>query len=99
MLFPAASPPSSPPRVVITGAGIFTALGIGWKPNAEGFRYGKAAFRPVSLFDVSRQRAKTAAESDLPANLPPTRLSSRQLVRLDRADKMLLLAASEAWQQ
>jgi 3-oxoacyl-[acyl-carrier-protein] synthase II len=99
MLFPARSSPQKPARVVATGAGIVTALGSGWKPNAEGFRAGRTAFRPVSLFDVSRQRAKTAAEADLPATLPPTHLNSHRLSRLDRAGKMLLLAAHEAWQQ
>jgi 3-oxoacyl-[acyl-carrier-protein] synthase II len=99
MLFPTARPPACPARVVITGAGIVTALGIGWKPNAEGFRAGKAAFRPVSLFDVSRQRAKIAAEVDLPADLPPTRLRAKQVARLDRAASLLLLAVTEAWQQ
>src|ERR1035437_9596799 len=99
MLFPACSPPCPPPRVVITGAGIVTALGAGWKPNAEGFRAGKRAFRQITQFDVSRQRVKTAAEVELPATLPPTRLSSRQAARLDRAGAMLLLAAQEAWQQ
>jgi 3-oxoacyl-[acyl-carrier-protein] synthase II len=85
--------------VVVTGAGIVTALGIGWTPNAAGFRAGRTAFRPVTLFDVSRQRVKTAAQVDLPATLPSTRLSPRQLARLDRAGTMLLLAAREAWQQ
>ncbi|MGO9199380.1 MAG: beta-ketoacyl-[acyl-carrier-protein] synthase family protein [Limisphaerales bacterium] len=99
MLFPAHSAPGSPPRVVITGAGIVTALGIGWKPNAGGFRLGKSAFRPISQFDVSRQRVKTAAEVDLPATLPPTHLNPREVSRLDRAGTMLLLAAQEAWQQ
>jgi 3-oxoacyl-[acyl-carrier-protein] synthase II len=83
----------------VTGAGIVTALGLGWKTNADGFRAGRTAFRPVSLFDVSRQRAKTAAEVDMPSSLPPTRLDQRRTERLDRAGKMLLLAAHEAWQQ
>ena len=97
MLFPSTSPLPTPPRVVITGAGIITALGRGWKPNAEGFRAGRTAFRPVSLFDVSRQRAKLAAEVDLPSTLPPTRLNARQATRLDRAASLLLLSACEAW--
>jgi 3-oxoacyl-[acyl-carrier-protein] synthase II len=85
--------------VVITGAGIITALGAGWKPNAEGFRRGRVAFRPVSSFDVSRQRVKTAGELDLPATLPATQLSGRQIARLDRSSILLLTAACEAWEQ
>lgn len=99
MLFPPPSKPPTPHRVVITGAGIVTALGFGWRANADGFRVGRQAFRPVTLFDVSRQRSKIAAEIDLPAQLPATKLSPRQLTRLDRATKMLLLAAHEAWMQ
>jgi 3-oxoacyl-[acyl-carrier-protein] synthase II len=85
--------------VVVTGVGIVTALGCGWKPNAAGFRAGRSAFRPVSLFDVSRQRVKRAAEVDLPAVPLKTRLSPRQNSRLDRAASLLLLASVEAWQQ
>jgi 3-oxoacyl-[acyl-carrier-protein] synthase II len=99
MLFPVSPSSAAPPRVVITGVGIVTALGSGWKPNAEGFRTGRRAFRPVTQFDVTRQRVKIAAEVDLPENLPPTRLTARQFSRLDRAGKMLLLAAHEAWRQ
>src|SRR5207244_2617671 len=69
VLFPPSCHVSSPPRTVITGAGIITALGQGWKANAEGFRAGRVAVRSVSLFDVSRQRVKTAAEVNLPASL------------------------------
>jgi 3-oxoacyl-[acyl-carrier-protein] synthase II len=101
VLFP--SPKSSaatpPDRVVVTGTGIITALGSGWHANAEGFRAGRPAFRPVTLFDVSRQRAKIAAEIDLPAELPPTNLSANSTRRLDRATRMLLQAAHEAWIQ
>jgi 3-oxoacyl-[acyl-carrier-protein] synthase II len=84
---------------VITGAGLVTPLGIGWPVNADGFRTGRAAFGPVRQFDVARHRAKTAAEVDLPPELPPTRLTPRLVRRLDRASRMLLWAAHEAWQQ
>jgi len=85
--------------VVITGAGIVTSLGQGWKQNAAAFRAGKTGFRPVTCFDVSRQRVKTAAVVDLPAVLPATQLTERQRRRLDRGGILLLLAAHEAWQQ
>lgn len=100
MLFPSNHPlPATPLRVVATGAGIVTALGIGWRANADGLRTGRPAFRTVTLFDVSRQRAKIAAEADLPASLPPSRLSGKVVGRLDRGAKMLWLAAHEAWDQ
>lgn len=86
-------------RVVVTGAGIVSPLGNGWKSNAEGFRIGRVAARPVSLFDVSRQKAKVAAEVDLPEALPTGRLTPRQAARLDRGAKLLLLATAEAWRQ
>jgi 3-oxoacyl-[acyl-carrier-protein] synthase II len=85
--------------VVITGAGIVTALGQGWKSNAEGFQSGRRAFQPITVFDASRQRVQVAAEAILPETLPKTRLSRRETTRLDRAGKLLLLAGQEAWEQ
>jgi 3-oxoacyl-[acyl-carrier-protein] synthase II len=76
-----------------------TALGLDWESNAKGFRLGRTAFCPVTLFDVSRQRVKTAAEVALPAEMPATNLSPRAATRLDRASRLLLLAARQAWQQ
>jgi len=99
VLFPPLKPLDTANRVVVTGAGIVTALGAGWKINAEGFRAGKTAFRTVTLFDISRQRTKIAAEIDLPEDLPATRLSEKSRRRLNRATRMLLLAAHEAWCQ
>lgn len=99
MLFPRKPFPSPAPRVVVTGAGIVTSLGRGWKENAGAFRAGKTGFRRVTLFDVSRQRVKTAAEVDLPTVLPSTQLTEHQERRLDRASTLLLLAVREAWLQ
>lgn len=88
MLFPVKKRTHSA-RVVITGAGLVSALGIGWRANAEGFRTGRVAFGPVALFDVSRQRAKTAAEVQLPQSAKGD----------DRALQILMLATHEAWTQ
>jgi 3-oxoacyl-[acyl-carrier-protein] synthase II len=99
MLFPFQRHARSPVRVAVTGVGIVTALGTGWIANAEGFRTGRTAFRPVQGFDVSRQRTRMAAEVDLPDRLPATRLGARQESRMDRAGRMLLIAAAEAWHQ
>jgi 3-oxoacyl-[acyl-carrier-protein] synthase II len=99
VLFPQAQISKSESRVVITGAGIVTAMGMGWRANADGFRVGRRCFRPVSAFDVSQQRCKVAAEVALPDGLPPTLLARNHQKRLDRAAKMLLYAAHEAWSQ
>lgn len=99
MLFPLRERSSTPPRVVITGAGIVTALGLDWRSNAEGFRLGHTAFRPVSLFDASRQRVKLAAEIEHTPIPPATRLTAREEKRLSRAARLLLSAAHEAWEQ
>jgi 3-oxoacyl-[acyl-carrier-protein] synthase II len=99
VLFPRPWQEKGSPRVVITGAGVVTAFGAGWKKNADGFRTGRTAFQPVSLFDTSKHRAKVAAEVTFNGDFPETRLRRPQLRRLDRASKLLLLAASEAWEQ
>lgn len=99
MLFPRSSAPLATPRVVVTGAGIITGLGQGWAPNAEGFRLGTRAFQTVSLFSTTRQRTHQASEVRLPVDLPPTRLRPAQERRLDRAGRLLLHAAVEAWRQ
>jgi len=98
VLFPSAAS-ISPHRVVVTGIGLVTAYGLGYEKNAEGFRRGLTAFRPVSLFDVSRQRVKAAAEVDLPPSLPPSRLSARKQKRMERAARLLFHAADEALHQ
>ena len=98
MLFPP-TVSKSPRRVVVTGVGIITAYGAGWEKNAEGFRWGRTTFTPITLFDASRQRVQKAAQVDLPQSLPLGRLSRRKAYRLERAAKLLFCAAGEAFQQ
>jgi 3-oxoacyl-[acyl-carrier-protein] synthase II len=81
----------------VTGAGIVTALGRGWNANANGFRAGKTAFRPITLFDASAQRVRNAAEAGPLDPLPASSLGKREVSRMDRAAKLLLIAAHEAW--
>jgi 3-oxoacyl-[acyl-carrier-protein] synthase II len=86
-------------RVVITGAGIITSMGIGWRENADGFKKGRSALREISVFDASRQRVQRAGEVQFDRPLPKTLLTKRQLARLDRASRLLLFAGTEAMSQ
>jgi 3-oxoacyl-[acyl-carrier-protein] synthase II len=98
-LYPPSQPNGKLARVVVTGAGVITSLGGGWETNAEGFRSGRVAIGPVTLFEIARQRVKKAAEVHLPPTIPAGRLNAREMRRLDRAAKLLFIAANEAWQQ
>ena len=83
-----------PQRVVVTGAGILSAHGTGWQVNSDAFREGKVSLRPVTHFDVSKQRVNTAGEVEMPP-LPPHRLGPRDLARMERGAELLIHAAHE----
>lgn len=86
--------PPKPRPVVISGAGILTSMGCGLAENAAGFRAGRTAFRPVDLFDVSRQRVGTAGQAELPDSLPF--VPKKDWARMDRGTRMALISAREA---
>lgn len=91
--------PSAPHRVAVTGAGIITSMGTGWRANADGFREGRLALRDISIFDTSRQRVHRGGEVVFDKPLPQTQLTSRQLARMDRASRLLIHAGCEAMKQ
>ncbi len=89
------SPPPSPPRpVVVTGAGLISPMGLNVAENAVGFRAGRTAFSPVTLFDVSRQRVGTAGQVDLPEIA--SGISRKAWERMDRGTRLAWFAAREA---
>ncbi len=91
-----ANDPPESRSVVITGAGIVSPMGMDLGGNAAGFRAGRTAFRPVTLFDVSRQRVRTAGQVDIPQAPPAPGISRHIWKRMDRGTKLALLAAREA---
>src|SRR3984893_15923145 len=69
-------------RVVITGLGPITAIGVGKKAFWEGMTSGKSGIGPVTRFDPSLFNARSAAEiNDWE---PEYFFSSQRLQRLDR---------------
>ena len=89
-------PTSPPPRILVTGAGIVSPLGLDWRENEASFRQNRMHFTPVTTFDVSQRFAKTAAQVDLPEERLFSRISRRRQPLIDRGTKMLMLVIREA---
>ena len=53
-------------RIVITGIGVVSPVGIGKEAFWEGLKQGRSGIRPVTLFDTSDMRVKSAG-----VTLPP----------------------------
>ncbi len=82
--------------MVVSGAGIISPMGLDWAENTTAFREGRMAFRPVTLFDVSRQRVGTAGQVDLPETAPFPGISRKAWSRMDRGTRLAWMAAREA---
>jgi nodulation protein E len=82
-------------RVVITGIGAVSALGVGVPALWEGLAAGRSGIRRVTICDQSRLTDPIAAE--LSSFDPAAHLSSDQLLLLDRYAAFAMVAAEEAW--
>lgn len=77
-------------KIVITGIGVLSSIGIGKDAFWQALEEGKSGVKPVTLFDTSSIKVKMGAEiSDFnPAGI----LGEKGLRNLDRATKLLLCA-------
>ena len=82
-------------RVVITGIGAVSALGVGVPALWEGLAAGRSGIRRVTVCDLDRLTDPIAAE--VPSFDPAAYLSSDQLLILDRYAAFAMVAAEEAW--
>ncbi|MEM6487658.1 MAG: beta-ketoacyl synthase N-terminal-like domain-containing protein, partial [Pseudomonadota bacterium] len=81
-------------RVVVTGLGVVSALGVGREAHLDGLAQGRQGIGPIELIDASRLMIKIAAEAK---GYDGDALWSRQQRMLyDRITQMALTAAAEA---
>jgi nodulation protein E len=85
-------------RVVITGMGAISPLGVGADALWQGLREGRSGIGPLRHPDADRLKLKIAAQ--VPASFDPTaNLDERTLPLLDRTSEFALHAAREAVSQ
>lgn len=82
-------------RVVVTGVGAVSPLGLGYGALRDGLFAGRHGIAPISLFDASLTPVRVAAEaSDYHDGLLPS--DPRHHVVLNRSMRLALVAAAEA---
>ena len=91
-------------KAVITGAGVVSPLGLGWKNWIEGLRAGCSATRAISLFDAHNPVAGRAQKTLLACRVAGecvdfhshNWMDKRDLERVPRVVPMALAATHEA---
>ena len=78
-------------RVVVTGIGVISPIGIGRASFSEGLRQGRSGVRKITRFDVQDLPTKIAAEID---NFDPSYyLSTRKIKQMDRCTQFAVSAS------
>ncbi|SDW83673.1 beta-ketoacyl-ACP synthase II [Nitrosomonas communis] len=83
-------------RIVVTGMGVVSPIGIGVDQFWEAAIKGVSGIRRIQSFDASRQRSQIAGE--VIGFDPASFLSAKQVEQTDRFTQLALLAASLAWE-
>lgn len=82
-------------RVVVTGLGAVTPVGVGTRSYWEGIVAGRSGVGPLTLVDPEPVPSKVAAEClDFD---PAAHLGAKEARRLDRSTQFALAVAREAW--
>jgi len=81
-------------RVVITGLGVVSPIGIGKNQYWQSLSEGKSGFKPITLFDTSSLKVKIGGE--ITEFNPVDILGKKGLIDLDRATTLLLSATKFA---
>lgn len=81
-------------KIVITGLGVISSNGVGKEAFFHGLFSGASGIKPVSLFDTSSLKAKSAGE--IKDFSPQQFLGSKGLRTLDRSTKLAASAARMA---
>ncbi|MEO1468783.1 MAG: beta-ketoacyl-[acyl-carrier-protein] synthase family protein [Pseudomonadota bacterium] len=81
-------------RVVVTGLGVVSALGVGREAHFEGLAEGRNGIGPIERIDPSRLMIKIAGEAK--GFEGTERFDRQQLALYDRITQMALVAADEA---
>ncbi len=84
-------------RVVVTGVGVVSALGVGAEAFWDALVDGRSGVRRISRFDASGFLAQAAAE--VPDFDPAAHLDHAASDTLDRFAQFAAVAADEAWRQ
>jgi 3-oxoacyl-[acyl-carrier-protein] synthase II len=92
-------------RAVITGIGIVSPFGPGWKTWVDGLRSGVSATHHITLFDPQHPLSRAGSTAsplachvagEVPDFVPQDWMSERELDRVPRVVPMALAAAHEA---
>ncbi len=81
-------------RVVVTGLGVVSSLGIGWQEFWKNLLAGKSGISKITTFDTSKYDRHYGGEVK---NFDPTKfISQRKISRLGRASQMAIAASKLA---
>ena len=91
------SAPSAARRVVVTGAGVVSALGLDAPAHWAALKAGVCAIGELELRDLDRLTARVGAQAR--GFVAEERFERAQLSLYDRHTQFALTAAAEAWAQ